>query len=35
MDTFNYPSLALPQIGDTNQVTCSKEAVLILGEATH
>jgi putative spermidine/putrescine transport system ATP-binding protein len=34
MDTFNYPSLALPQIGDTNQVTCSKEAVLILGEAT-
>jgi putative spermidine/putrescine transport system ATP-binding protein len=35
MDTFNYPSLALPQIGDTNQVTCSKEAVLILGDATH
>jgi putative spermidine/putrescine transport system ATP-binding protein len=35
MDTFNYPSLALPQIGDTNQVTCSKEAVLILGEATN
>ena len=34
MDTFNYPSLALPQIGDTNQVTCSKEAVLILGDAT-
>ena len=34
MDTFNYPSLALPQIGDRNQVTCSKEAVLILGEAT-
>ena len=34
MDTFNYPSLALPQIGDINQVTCSKEAVLILGEAT-
>jgi putative spermidine/putrescine transport system ATP-binding protein len=34
MDTFNYPSLALPQIGDMNQVTCSKEAVLILGEAT-
>lgn len=35
MDTFNYPSLALPQIGDKNQVTCSKEAVLILGEATN
>lgn len=34
MDTFNYPSLALPQIGDMAQVTCSKEAVLILGEAT-
>jgi putative spermidine/putrescine transport system ATP-binding protein len=33
MDTFNYPSLALPQIGDKDQVTCSKEAVLILGEA--
>jgi len=32
MDTFNYPSLALPQIGAVNQVTCSKEAVLILGE---
>jgi putative spermidine/putrescine transport system ATP-binding protein len=35
MDTFNYPSLALPQIGDVNQVTCSKEAVLILGDATN
>ena len=35
MDTFNYPSLALPQIGETNQVTCSKEAVLILGDATN
>jgi putative spermidine/putrescine transport system ATP-binding protein len=35
MDTFNYPSLALPQIGDINQVTCSKEAVLILGDATN
>ncbi len=34
MDTFNYPSLALPQIGDSNQVTCSKEAVLILKDAT-
>jgi putative spermidine/putrescine transport system ATP-binding protein len=33
MDTFNYPSLALPKIGDREQVTCSREAVLILGEA--
>ncbi len=31
MDTFNYPSLELPRIGDRNQVTCSREAVLILG----
>jgi putative spermidine/putrescine transport system ATP-binding protein len=30
MDTFNYPSLALPKIGETEQVTCSKEAVLII-----
>lgn len=30
MDTFNYPSLELPKIGDTEQVTCSKEAVLII-----
>lgn len=30
MDTFNYPSLALPKIGATDQVTCSKEAVLII-----
>jgi putative spermidine/putrescine transport system ATP-binding protein len=34
MDTFNYPSLELPQIGDIREVTCSREAVLILGEAT-
>lgn len=32
MDTFNYPSLELPKIGATEQVTCSKEAVLVLGE---
>jgi putative spermidine/putrescine transport system ATP-binding protein len=32
MDTFNYPSLELPRIGDTNQVTCSREAVLLLEE---
>src|SRR5262249_37367363 len=31
MDTFNYPSFELPKIGSTEQVTCSKEAVLILG----
>ena len=31
MDTFNYPSLELPKIGDTDQVTCSKQAVLVLG----
>jgi putative spermidine/putrescine transport system ATP-binding protein len=31
MDTFNYPSLALPSIGEKHQVTCSKEDVLILG----
>jgi putative spermidine/putrescine transport system ATP-binding protein len=30
MDTFNYPSLELPRIGATDEVTCSKEAVLIL-----
>ncbi|HLO27943.1 MAG TPA: TOBE domain-containing protein, partial [Anaerolineales bacterium] len=34
MDNFNYPSLALPKIGDTDQVTCSKQAVLILGDTT-
>ncbi|HSJ86426.1 MAG TPA: ABC transporter ATP-binding protein [Anaerolineales bacterium] len=33
MDTFNYPSLELPKIGDTEQVTCSKEAVLIIDTA--
>jgi putative spermidine/putrescine transport system ATP-binding protein len=31
MDTFNNPFLELPHIGDTTQVTCSREAVLILG----
>ncbi len=30
MDTFNYPSLELPKLGAMEQVTCSKEAVLIL-----
>ena len=33
MDTFNYPSLALPKIGANDQVTCSREAVLLLDEA--
>jgi putative spermidine/putrescine transport system ATP-binding protein len=30
MDTFNNPFLELPKIGDKAQVTCSREAVLIL-----
>jgi putative spermidine/putrescine transport system ATP-binding protein len=30
MDTFNNPFLALPNIGDIDQVTCSREAVLVL-----
>jgi len=30
MDTFNNPFLELPKIGDKAQITCSKEAVLIL-----
>jgi putative spermidine/putrescine transport system ATP-binding protein len=30
MDTFNYPSLELPRIGAMDQVTCSREAVLVL-----
>jgi putative spermidine/putrescine transport system ATP-binding protein len=32
MDTFNNPFLELPKIGDKNQVTCSKEAVLVLSD---
>lgn len=32
MDTFNNPFLALPEIGSKQQVTCSKEAVLVLDE---
>ena len=32
MDTFNNPFLELPKIGDMEQVTCSKEAVLVLDE---
>jgi putative spermidine/putrescine transport system ATP-binding protein len=30
MDTFNNPFLALPKVGDTDQISCSREAVLIL-----
>ncbi len=30
MDTFNNPFLELPKIGDKGQVSCSKEAVLVL-----
>lgn len=32
MDTFNNPFLELPKIGDKDQVTCSKEAVLVLAD---
>lgn len=32
MDTFNNPFLELPKIGSNDQVTCSKEAVLVLDE---
>ncbi len=32
VDTFNNPFLDLPNIGDKDQVTCSKEAVLVLDE---
>jgi putative spermidine/putrescine transport system ATP-binding protein len=30
MDTFNRPFLALPKVGDKNQITCSREAVMVL-----
>jgi putative spermidine/putrescine transport system ATP-binding protein len=32
MDTFNRPSLQLPEIGETVRVTCSSKAVLALNE---
>jgi len=32
MDTFNNPFLELPKIGDKEQVTCFREAVLVLDE---
>jgi putative spermidine/putrescine transport system ATP-binding protein len=31
MDTFNNPFLELPKIGDRTQITCSRQAVLVLG----
>jgi putative spermidine/putrescine transport system ATP-binding protein len=30
MDTFNNPFLELPKIGDPVEVTCSREAVLVI-----
>ncbi|MDP1624260.1 MAG: spermidine/putrescine ABC transporter ATP-binding protein, partial [bacterium] len=30
VDTFNNPFLELPNIGDKAQVTCSRNAVLVL-----
>ena len=32
MDTFNNPFLELPKISSSNQVTCSREAVLVLDD---
>ncbi len=32
MDTFNNPFLELPKLGDKDQVSCSKEAVLVLSD---
>jgi len=32
MDTFNRPSLDLPNVGDQIQVTCSNKAVLVLND---
>lgn len=32
MDTFNNPFLDLPKIGDKGQVSCSREAVLVLDD---
>jgi putative spermidine/putrescine transport system ATP-binding protein len=33
MDTFNNPFLELPKVGEQTQITCSREAVLVLGDA--
>jgi putative spermidine/putrescine transport system ATP-binding protein len=35
MDTFNNPFLELPKIGDQTQITCSREAVLVLEERSN
>ena len=32
MDTFNNPFLELPKIGDKTQITCSREAILVLNQ---
>jgi len=32
MDTFNNPFLELPKVGAVDQITCSREAVLVLDE---
>lgn len=34
MDTFNNPYLTLPKVGDPTEITCSKEAVLVLQQQT-
>ncbi len=34
MDTFNNPFLELPKIGAKDQVSCSREAVLVLNQAS-
>jgi len=33
MDIFNNPFLGIPEVGDKAQITCSKEAILVLGLA--
>ena len=32
VDTFNNPHLELPKIGDKMQITCSREAILVLDQ---
>jgi putative spermidine/putrescine transport system ATP-binding protein len=34
MDTFNNPFLELPKIGEQTQITCSREAVLVLSRGS-
>jgi len=33
MDIFNNPFLGIPEVGDKAEITCSKEAILVLGLA--